>query len=60
MNSPRPNCRFHETMKPTLTTLITAILLAPVAAPRAADKPAKPNPDQFAGMDPNEGRPWPR
>jgi hypothetical protein len=41
-------------MKLTLT-LLTALLLAPLAALHAADKAAKPNPDQFAGIDPDDG-----
>ena len=41
-------------MKPILT-LITALLLTPLAALHAAGKPAKPNPDQFAGVDPDDG-----
>jgi hypothetical protein len=34
---------------------LTVLLLAPLAALHAADKAAKPDPDQFAGIDPNEG-----
>jgi len=41
-------------MKQTLT-LLTALLLAPLATLHAADKADKPNPAQFAGIDPNEG-----
>jgi len=41
-------------MKTTLTFL-TAILLAPLTTLQAADKPAKPNPDQSAGIDPDDG-----
>ena len=41
-------------MKPTLT-LLTAVLLAPLAVLHAADKAAKPNPAQFAGIDPDDG-----
>jgi len=42
-------------MKPTLT-LLTALLLVPLAALHAADEPKpKLNPDQFAGIDPDDG-----
>jgi len=41
-------------MNPTLT-LLTALLLAPLAVLYAADKAAKPNPAQFAGIDPDDG-----
>ena len=41
-------------MKATLT-LLTALLLSPLAALHAADAPkSKPNPDQFAGIDPDD------
>jgi hypothetical protein len=35
--------------------ILTVLLLAPLAPLQAADKPAKPDPDQFAGIDPSEG-----
>lgn len=35
--------------------LLTALLLAPLPALPAADNLAKPNPDQFAGIDPDDG-----
>jgi len=35
--------------------LLTALLLAPLAGLQAADKPAKPNPGQSAGVDPDDG-----
>ena len=39
-----------------ILTLLTALLFAPLAALQAADAPkAKPNPDQFAGIDPDDG-----
>ena len=41
-------------MKPILT-LLTTLLLAPLVVLHAADKPAKPNPDQSAGIDPDDG-----
>ncbi len=42
-------------MKPTLT-LLTALLLVPLAALHAAEVPkSKSNPDQFAGIDPDDG-----
>jgi hypothetical protein len=40
-------------MRPSLP-LLAAVLLAPLAAVHAADGP-KPNPDQFAGIDPDDG-----
>ncbi|MBM3859135.1 MAG: exo-alpha-sialidase [Verrucomicrobia bacterium] len=43
-------------MKHTLA-LLTALLLAPLAPLPAADKPAKPNPDQIVGIDPSDGDP---
>jgi len=42
-------------MKPVLT-LLAALLLVPLVALQAADKPAKPNPDQSAGVDPDNGK----
>lgn len=35
--------------------LLLSLILAPLAAMHAADKPDKPNPDQFAGVDPDDG-----
>lgn len=35
--------------------LLTTLLLAPLVVLHAADTPAKPNPDQSAGIDPDDG-----
>jgi len=43
-------------MKRTLPFL-AALFLAPLALLHAADKPDKPNPDQIAGVDPDDGAP---
>jgi hypothetical protein len=44
----------HNTMKRTIA--LTTLLLAPLAVLHAADAPgAKPNPDQSAGIDPDDG-----
>jgi hypothetical protein len=37
------------------TTALAALLLAPLVALHAADKSGKPNPAQFAGVDPDDG-----